>query len=114
MTTEEQTHGDIRELRPLPDTESDSGVVLANPNVPVALPETRRLIPDSAIIAGVVVLSLGAAYSLHEFVELCFAHADAANVIIPLLLYPLVQYGVKKFQEKRNNENSRTSSAEPD
>jgi hypothetical protein len=44
------------------------------------------------------ILSLGVASALILFVELSFAHPDAANVLIPLVLVPILRYLAIRFK----------------
>lgn len=51
-----------------------------------------------AVTASAVILSAGAVAALFFFIYLCFAYPDSANIVIPLVLYPMLRTGVDKWR----------------
>lgn len=55
-----------------------------------------------AVTVSAAILSSGAVAALIYFMHLCFVYPNAANVVIPLLMTPLITHGVKSIKERKD------------
>lgn len=91
-TNEKDTHG-LDTLYPIPELDSGDGNGTSSP---------RFAIAAWAPVISSTILSLGAAASMFEFVYLSFAHPDAANILIPIVIAPIVSLISHVLERRRN------------
>lgn len=63
----------------------------------VSRPQVTVELPYHAISICVIIMSIGAVVGLHDFLYLSFLHPDAANTVIPLILVPVLNYGLNRY-----------------
>lgn len=102
MATEEDNHGSRLDDLYSQDTKlrSSGGAPVGPVLRQVASTELESL-PPQAITLAVGVLSIGAVLALLLFIALCFWKPDAANVIVPLVVTPIVTVLVQHYLKKK-------------
>lgn len=78
--------------------------------------ETAPLGPVNPYISSLSLLigATGSVSALHLFIWLAFAHPDAANIIIPIVLTPLFTYLVNRYKYARKTPCERCQQTESD